>query len=88
MDYLKFIEDYKNNLSITLFEKVLVACARAKDLHDGKKPLVEFKEKHKNTAIAFYEVSHGLVVPEISEAKDEGTSVFDENEADFDEDEE
>ena len=60
MEYFKFVEDYQKKHSINKFERVLVASKRAKDILEGKKPLVD-PDEHKATSLAQFEVNNSLI---------------------------
>lgn len=52
MSYLDLVENYPREYEITQFEKVLLAVARAKDLHTGKAvQLVPSTHKHPYMAL-------------------------------------
>ncbi|MGK0288874.1 MAG: DNA-directed RNA polymerase subunit K/omega [bacterium] len=70
MNYLDFIEGHKTNRSYNLFEKVLIAKARAKDLYDGKTTQLVNIENRKKTAVALYELSHDYIQPLIRDASE------------------
>ena len=63
MDYLDFIEEHQKDTLLNLFQKVLVASNRAKDLFEGKTSKLEKEknENHKPTTIAIYEINHNLI---------------------------
>lgn len=84
MDYLDFVEEYKTQKEITLFEKILVATERAKDLTEGRAPKMEESEPHKPTTVAIYEITQKLIDPEIHEITDD--EMDDYNLADLDDD--
>lgn len=76
--YLEFVEEYKDQSELNLFDKVKVITARTKDLYEGKtsKALAEADlENRKPTTIAHYEVIKGFIEPDIHE-KEEKTDEY------------
>ena len=73
MEYLDFIIEQKNvddNAEFNLYEKVLVAAARAKDLCEDKMLTDTRLEMHKQTSAALFELKNDHIEPTVSE-KDE-----------------
>ncbi|MDH4224487.1 MAG: DNA-directed RNA polymerase subunit omega [Deltaproteobacteria bacterium] len=55
MSYLDLVEEYPKSFDMTLFEKIIMASKRAKDLHRGHEPLVH--SPHKDTYVALEEIN-------------------------------
>ena len=78
VEYLEFIEEYKEETPLSLFDKVKVIASRTRDLYEGKtsKACSEHNlEKRKPTTIAHYEIIKGYIEPDIHE-KEEKSSEF------------
>lgn len=82
LTYLDFIEEYKKETSINLFEKVLIASDRAKDIYFGKTPCIKEEEYkgHKPISIALYETLNNYVEPKILTKEKYEASLQDEEE--------
>ncbi|MDH4121461.1 MAG: DNA-directed RNA polymerase subunit omega [Deltaproteobacteria bacterium] len=59
MSYLDLVEEFPKDFKSTMFEKVLMATRRAKDLHKGADPL--FHAFHSDTYLALEEISRGMI---------------------------
>lgn len=78
VEYLEFIEEYKEKTDLSLFDKVKVIANRTRDLYQGKtsKATSEHNlERRKPTTVAHYEIIKGYIEPDIHE-KEEKTSDF------------
>ncbi len=78
VEYLEFIEEYKDVTEISLFDKVKVIASRTRDLYEGKtsKAVSEHDlERRKPSTVAHYEVIKGYIEPNIHE-KEEKSSEF------------
>lgn len=53
------VEEYPREFTMTLFEKIIMASKRAKDLHLGKIPLVS--SLHKEPYQAILEIREGMI---------------------------
>ncbi len=84
MDFLDFVEEYSDNSELNQFEKVKVIVSRAKELYDGKPPIAQM-EGRKATAIAQFELSHGIIEADIYPITNADDDQFDD---DIDEEEE
>lgn len=70
VEYLEFIEEYKGQSGLNLFDKVKVIAARTRDIYEGKtsKAIADADLEHrKPSTIAHYEVIHGYIEPDIHE---------------------
>ncbi len=65
MNYLDFVEDYKKNKDISLFEKIMVATKRAIDLYENSSVAFENTNNLKPVSCAVYEISKGYIEPVI-----------------------
>jgi len=62
MSYLKLVEDYRKDNTLTQFEKVLISARRAKDLHNGGK-VVLVETERKPSYAALEELKEGVILP-------------------------
>ena len=65
MDYLDFVEDYKKETDINLFEKIMVATKRVMDLYENTTVSFENKTNLKPVSCAIYEINKGYIEPNI-----------------------
>jgi DNA-directed RNA polymerase subunit K/omega len=80
VEYLEFIEEYKDQTALNLFDKVKVIAARTRDIYDGKasKAIADADLEHrKPSTIAHYEVIHGYIVPDIHEKEEKKEDYMD-----------
>ncbi len=70
MDYLDFVEDYKEKTDISLFEKVMVAKKRVMDLYENSTVIFENKNNLKPISCAIYEINKGHIEPVITSQED------------------
>ena len=59
MSYLDLVEEYPKEYKMTLFEKIIIASKRAKDLHEGKTPLIP--TDHTSAYQAIEEIKEGAI---------------------------
>ena len=59
MSYLDLVEEYPKDYETTLFEKIIMASRRAKDLARGKAPLID--SIHRETYLAIEEIREGYL---------------------------
>lgn len=69
MSYLDLVEEYPRDYKTTLFEKILMATKRAKDLRNGKVPLLP--PEHKEPYQALLEIREGLLELAYSDENDD-----------------
>ena len=82
-NFLKLVEDYPRQPTMTQFEKVLMCAKRAKDLHnEDKAPYVE--DDHKAAFLALAELRVGVIQLVYKEEEPSKTASNDDG---FDEDE-
>lgn len=78
IDYLDLVEEYKDESSISLFEKVLIMSNRARDLYAGKTSRLGTNlDNAKPTAIAQYELLKGMIEPEVKEIEEQTEDYLD-----------
>ncbi len=65
MNYLDFVEDYKKNKDISLFEKIMVSTRRVIDLYENSNVTFENKDNLKPVSCAVYELNKGYIKPVI-----------------------
>ena len=59
MSYLDLVEEYPKDYKTTLFEKIIMASRRAKNLARGKAPLID--SIHRETYMAIEEIREGYI---------------------------
>ena len=70
VEYLEFVEEYLEQKSLNLFDKVKIISARTRDLYEGKTSKIAAEanlENRKPSTIAHYEVIKGAIEPDIHE---------------------
>ena len=85
VEYLEFIEEYKDETELSLFDKVKVIATRTRDLYDGKasKASAEYDlENRKPSTIAHYEIIKGYIEPDIHEKEEQAEEFIDDMEMD------
>ena len=73
MEYLELVEEFKDQTSLSLFDKVKVITHRTRDLYSGKTSKAvsdEDLENRKPTTVAHYEIVKGYIEPNIHEKVD------------------
>ena len=73
MNYLDFVEDYKKNKDISLFEKIMVSSRRVIDLYENSSVAFENKDNLKPVSCAVYELNKGYIKPVIKSQKPDKT---------------
>ena len=77
MNFLNFVVEHKNKSAVAssgdlnIFEQILIASKRAKDLSEAKTPLVYELKNHKHTTAAIYETMNHYIDPIISEKRNQ-----------------
>ncbi len=73
VEYLEFVEEYKNKSEFSLFDKVKIIAARTRDIYEGKtsKAISEHGlESRKPSTVAHYEMIKGYIEPNIHEKEE------------------
>jgi len=65
MNYLDFVEEYRDQTDMSQFDKIRVLASRAKDLYDGKSCLMGGMKNRKPTSQSQIEIKKGLITPNI-----------------------
>ena len=85
VEYLEFIEEYKDRSSLNLFDKVKVIASRTRDLYEGKTSKAASEahlENRKPSTIAHYEIIKGYIEPDIHEKEEKADDFMDDIELD------
>lgn len=78
VEYLDFVEEYKGEKSLSMFDKVKIITSRSRDLYEGKVSKAAAKdglESRKPTTVAHYELINEYIKPDIHE-KEEKTEEY------------
>lgn len=65
MSNMELVEEYPKEIEMTMFEKVIMASKRAKDLHRGQNELVD--SFHRDTYVSIEEINKGYIKLEYRE---------------------
>ena len=76
MDYLDFIEEYKDE-NMNLFEKVLLTIKRTRDIYNGKATVFNNKKKYRPLDCAIYEINKEYIQPKFEEISNKNLENFD-----------